>query len=47
MNKSLTNTMARSEIKVKILEQFDWIIKTGCNLIGWKIDYLNTNIFKE
>ena len=21
-------------------QQFDWIIKTGCNLIGQKIDYL-------
>ena len=28
-------------------QQFDWIIKMGCNLIGPKIDYLNTNAFKE
>ena len=28
-------------------QQFDWIIKTGWDLIGLKIDYLNTNIFKE
>ena len=28
-------------------QQFDWIIKTGDNLIGQKINYLNTNIFKE
>ena len=24
-------------------EHVDWIIKRGCNLIGQKIDYLNTN----
>ena len=28
-------------------QQFDWNIKTGCNLIGWKMDYLKTNVFKE
>ena len=25
-------------------QQFDWIIKTGCDLISRKIDYLNTNM---
>ena len=25
-------------------QQFDWIIKTGCDLIGQKINYLNTNV---
>ena len=25
-------------------QQFDWIIKTECDLISLKIDYLNTNI---
>ena len=47
MNKILTNTVAQSKIKAKIWEQFDWIIEMGCDLIGQKIDYLNTNIFKE
>ena len=28
-------------------QQFDWIIKMGCDLIAPKIDYLNTNTFKE
>ena len=28
-------------------QQFDWIIKMECDLIGPKIDYLNTNTFKE
>ena len=28
-------------------QQFDWIIKMRCNLIGPKIDYLNTNTCKE
>ena len=27
-------------------QQFDWIIKMGCDLIGRKIDYLNTIMFK-
>ena len=27
-------------------QQIYWIIKTGCDLIGRQIDYLNTNIFK-
>ena len=29
------------------MKQFDWINKTGCNLVGQKINYLNTNIFEE
>ena len=28
-------------------QEFDWIIKMGCDLIGQKIDHLNTNLFKE
>ena len=28
------------------MKQFDWINKTGCNLVGQKINYLNTNIFE-
>ena len=47
MNKILTNTVARSKIKLQIQEQFNWIIKTGNNLIGQKMYYLSTNIFKE
>ena len=39
MNKILTNTVAQCKIKAKIQEQFDWIIKTGFDFIGWKLDY--------
>ena len=28
-------------------QQLCWIIEMWCDLITWKIDYLNTNIFKE
>ena len=47
MNKILTNPVAQSKIKAKIWEKFGWIIKLWCDLIGRKIDYLRTNIFKE